>query len=65
LPRLLQTAFLENPAFTPILFELIRKSATPLRTVETEFAIDSSGFSSCNALQVIDALQSLCVTCVQ
>jgi transposase len=41
------TAFFENPAFTPILKELIGFSALPLRTVETEFAIDSSGFGSC------------------
>jgi transposase len=40
------TAFHESPAFTPILRELIAVSARPLRAVETEFAIDSSGFSS-------------------
>jgi len=40
------TAFHENPAFTPILKELIAQSARPLRTVEQDFAIDSSGFSS-------------------
>lgn len=38
--------FLENPAFTPILKALIAKSAAPLKTVETQFAIDSSGFGS-------------------
>jgi hypothetical protein len=41
------TAFFENPAFTPILKDLIAKSALPLRIVEREFAIDSSGFGSC------------------
>ncbi|HEY7329016.1 MAG TPA: SWIM zinc finger family protein [Gemmataceae bacterium] len=35
---------LENPDVTPILFDLIRQSALPLREVETDFAVDSSGF---------------------
>lgn len=38
--------FFENPAFTPILKSLIAHSARPLRCVETNFAIDSSGFGS-------------------
>jgi len=38
------TSFFENPAFTPILKELIAKSALPLKSVERDFAIDSSGF---------------------
>jgi transposase len=40
------TAFFEDDYFTPILKELIGYSARPLRTVETDFAIDSSGFGS-------------------
>ena len=40
------TAFFEDPYFTPILKELIGYSARPLRCVETEFSIDSSGFAS-------------------
>lgn len=40
------TAFLEDTYFTPILRELIGLSARPLRTVETKFAIDSSGFGT-------------------
>jgi hypothetical protein len=40
------TAFFEDPYFTPILKELIGYSARPLRSVETAFAIDSSGFST-------------------
>ena len=40
------TSFFEDPYFTPILKELIGYSASPLRAVETEFAIDSSGFGS-------------------
>jgi len=35
---------LEDPATTPILYELIRLSALPLREVETTFATDSTGF---------------------
>jgi hypothetical protein len=40
------TAFFEDPYFTPILKEMIGYSARPLRAVETQFAIDSSGFGS-------------------
>ena len=36
---------LDNDAVMPILSELVRKSASPLRQVETQFAVDSSGFS--------------------
>lgn len=45
-PGLKVSAFMENPAFTPILKNLIAQSSRPLRAVETDFAIDSSGFSS-------------------
>jgi transposase len=37
---------LENPDLTPILKALIEQSAIPLKAVETEFAIDSSGFAT-------------------
>jgi transposase len=37
---------LENPALTSILQAMIEESARPLRGVESEFAVDSSGFSS-------------------
>src|SRR5260370_26783740 len=40
------TAFFEDPYFTPILKSLIGYSARPLRAVEKDFAIDSSGFGS-------------------
>jgi hypothetical protein len=40
------TAFFEDAYFTPILKELIGHSAAPLRVVEKDFAIDSSGFGS-------------------
>lgn len=38
--------YLENPELTPILKSLIEQSANPLRAVETDFAVDSSGFST-------------------
>ncbi len=37
---------LENPDLTPILRALVEESAKPLRSVETDFAVDSTGFSS-------------------
>jgi transposase len=38
--------YLENPALTPLLKALIEQSASPLKAVETDFAVDSSGFST-------------------
>ncbi len=37
---------LENPDLTPILTAMIEESAGPLKSVETDFAVDSSGFST-------------------
>lgn len=37
---------LENPEVTPILKALIEESARPLRAIESDFAVDSSGFST-------------------
>jgi transposase/predicted nucleic acid-binding Zn finger protein len=37
---------MEMPGLTPILHRLIRESSLPLRSVETDFAIDSTGFST-------------------
>jgi transposase len=37
---------LDNPETTPILTDLITRSSLPLRAVETQFAVDSSGFST-------------------
>jgi transposase len=37
---------LENPDLTPFLRALIEESAAPLSTLETDFAADSSGFST-------------------
>jgi hypothetical protein len=39
-------AFFEDPYYAPVLKALIAYSASPLRSVETDFAIDSSGFGS-------------------
>jgi transposase len=38
--------YLENPALTPLLRRLIEQSSLPLRSVETNFAVDSSGFTT-------------------
>lgn len=39
--------YLEDAALTPILKALIEESARPLRAVETDFAVDASGFTTC------------------
>jgi transposase len=36
--------YLENPDLTPLLTDLITQSALPLKAIETEFAVDSTGF---------------------
>jgi transposase len=38
--------YLENPAITPILRELITETSLPLKAVEVDFAADSSGFTT-------------------
>ncbi len=38
--------YMRNPELTPILIDLIEKSARPLKAIETDFAIDSSGFGT-------------------
>ncbi len=38
--------YLENPSLTPLLKGLIEESAQPLSAVETDFAVDSSGFAT-------------------
>ena len=38
--------YLETPELTPLLKSLIEQSALPLKGVETDFAADSSGFST-------------------
>jgi len=38
--------YLGNPVLTSLLKSLIEESASPLKSVETDFAVDSSGFST-------------------
>ncbi len=38
--------YLEKPELTPILKSLIEQSASPLKAVEIDFAVDSSGFAT-------------------
>lgn len=47
IPGMKTVQFFENEAFTPILKQLVHASSLPLRAVERDFAIDSSGFGSC------------------
>ena len=39
--------YLANPELTPILKSLVTMSSLPLKSVETDFAVDSSGFATC------------------
>src|SRR5262249_55446775 len=45
-PAVTVNAFRENATFSPILRALILRSSLPLKSVETTFAPDSTGFSS-------------------
>jgi hypothetical protein len=45
---------LENPALTPVLTGLIQMSSLLLRTVETHFASDSSGFCTSRFIRWFD-----------
>jgi transposase len=47
IPGMKVNAFMCDETFTPILKKLIGQSALPLRAIETDFAIDSSGFGTC------------------
>jgi transposase len=47
-------AFFENSALRPILVHLIQQSALPLRTIETKFAPDSTGFSASRFVRWFD-----------
>ncbi|HMJ78585.1 MAG TPA: transposase [Iamia sp.] len=40
--------YTKDPALTPVLAALVGLSALPLRTLETRFAVDSSGFGTTN-----------------
>jgi transposase len=45
---------LENPELFPILTRLIEQTSLPLRSVETDFAVDSTGFTSSRFLRWYD-----------
>jgi len=47
--------YLEDAALTPILRELIVQSSLPMKAIETDFAVDSSGFSTCQFVRWFDA----------
>lgn len=46
--------FLDNPETTPILTDLIIKASLPLRSIESDFAVDSSGFSTSRYVRWFD-----------
>jgi transposase len=46
--------YLESEALTPYLYELIATSALPLKGVESDFAVDSSGFSTGQFMRWMD-----------
>jgi transposase len=50
--------YLENESLTAVLTMLIEESSLPLQTVESEFAVDSSGFSTCRFYKWVDAKYS-------
>jgi transposase len=46
--------YLENPTLTPMLHALITESALPLKVVEADFAVDSSGFTTSRFIRWVD-----------
>jgi transposase len=46
--------YLESEALTPYLYELIKVSAAPLKSIESDFAVDSSGFSTGQFMRWLD-----------
>jgi transposase len=47
--------YLENASLTPLLKQLIEASSLPLQSIESDFAVDSSGFSTWRFYQWVDA----------
>jgi transposase len=47
--------YLENPTLTPLLKQLIEASSLPLKAIESDFAVDSSGFSTSRFVQWMHA----------
>lgn len=48
------SAFFCDPDLTAPLRELVERSALPLRAIESDFAVDSSGFSTCKFIRWFD-----------
>jgi transposase len=48
------TNYMASPTLTPILEELITAASLPLKAVETDFAVDSSGFSTSRFVRWLD-----------
>jgi transposase len=46
--------YLENPALTPILRQMIVETSLPLKTIEHDFAADSSGFTTSRFIRWFD-----------
>src|SRR5262245_57684105 len=46
--------YLEDKHLTPILRELITRASLPLKAIETDFAVDSSGFSTSRFVRWFD-----------
>jgi transposase len=46
--------YLESPEATPILLSLIEQSSLPLRSLESSFAVDSTGFAFCRFVRWYD-----------
>jgi transposase len=46
--------YLENPALTPILRDMITETSLPLKSIETDFACDSSGFTTSRFVRWFD-----------
>jgi transposase len=47
-------SYFDNPAMTPVLYQLIERSAWPLRAIENTFAPDSTGFSTSRFIRWYD-----------
>lgn len=47
--------YLDDPQLTPILKMLVEESASPLKAIETDFAVDASGFSTSHFERWYDA----------
>lgn len=54
IPGMKTVQFMENAEYATVLKSLVARSALPLKAVEKDFAIDSSGFGSCRFETWID-----------